>query len=393
MDLETAAPTAAAHETHPVRFSGDGGVYMGVWLVNLLLTVVTLSLYTPFARRRTLKYFYAHTLVAGSPLEFTGGLRRMVFGFLLFFGWYVAYSIAVNTEQGVATALLGGFWIVVSPWLWASAVRFRVHSTRWRGIQGRFQIRWSQAYVAHWPLLPVTAAGVGIYFLVGAKPPIAVLVGAAIAFTVLLLLALVGLDFNFTRLRLLHTSFAGLSNSWTPRLADFVRFWAGAFGIFAAVVALVAGSLALGLMALRGSGALDALRGVGAPDSLAAMVMVVIFGIFIGTYFAMGPALAYREARKFKLLWSHIAIGGVAHFQCDLSVWGYVRLRLRNMLLTLVTMGFWRPFTVTSEYQRRLESVTLHVHGSLDALVGQYRNPQGAFGDAIADAVGFDAIG
>ena len=85
MDLETAPPAAPAIESYRLRFSGDGGVYFGVWLVNLLLMVVTLGLFTPFARRRKIKYFYAHTVVAGSPLEFTGGLRRMFLGYLLFF--------------------------------------------------------------------------------------------------------------------------------------------------------------------------------------------------------------------------------------------------------------------------------------------------------------------
>src|SRR5438105_2125863 len=37
---------------HRLKFTGDGGVYFGVWIVNLLLMIVTLGLYTPFARRR-----------------------------------------------------------------------------------------------------------------------------------------------------------------------------------------------------------------------------------------------------------------------------------------------------------------------------------------------------
>ena len=38
---------------HPVEFTGSGGEYFRVWIVNVLLTIVTLSLYTPWARRRT----------------------------------------------------------------------------------------------------------------------------------------------------------------------------------------------------------------------------------------------------------------------------------------------------------------------------------------------------
>ena len=104
MDLETSAPAEPVIQAHALRFTGDGGVYMGVWLVNLLLMIVTLGLYTPFARRRTIKYFYGHTTVAGSPLEFTGGIRRMFMGFILFAGLYAAYYIASSTKQKMTTS-------------------------------------------------------------------------------------------------------------------------------------------------------------------------------------------------------------------------------------------------------------------------------------------------
>src|SRR5580765_2840542 len=86
-------------EAWRLAFTGDGGVYFGVWLVNILLTIVTLGLFTPWARRRTVRYFYGHTLVAGSPLEFTAGIRGMVLGFLLLAAFYIALNVAAETGQ------------------------------------------------------------------------------------------------------------------------------------------------------------------------------------------------------------------------------------------------------------------------------------------------------
>ena len=50
---------------------------------NVLLSIVTLGFFRPFARRRTAQYFYSHTDIAGSPLEFTAQQRKMVIGFLV----------------------------------------------------------------------------------------------------------------------------------------------------------------------------------------------------------------------------------------------------------------------------------------------------------------------
>lgn len=50
MDSTTQRHGIAAYR---LRFSGSGGEYFRVWIVNLLLSIVTLGLYTPWARRRT----------------------------------------------------------------------------------------------------------------------------------------------------------------------------------------------------------------------------------------------------------------------------------------------------------------------------------------------------
>ena len=44
-----------------MQFTGQAGEYFRVWIVNVLLSVVTLGLYSPWARVRTRQYFYGHT--------------------------------------------------------------------------------------------------------------------------------------------------------------------------------------------------------------------------------------------------------------------------------------------------------------------------------------------
>ena len=84
-------------DAYPLEFTGSGGEYFRVWIVNVLLSIVTLGFYTPWARKRTAQYFYSHTLVAGSPLEFTAQQRRMVMGFVLLVLITLAYNIAART--------------------------------------------------------------------------------------------------------------------------------------------------------------------------------------------------------------------------------------------------------------------------------------------------------
>ena len=67
----------------PLRFTASGSEYFRIWVVNLLLTVVTLGLYLPFARARQLRYFHENTLIDGAPLAFHGDPWKMLRGYLI----------------------------------------------------------------------------------------------------------------------------------------------------------------------------------------------------------------------------------------------------------------------------------------------------------------------
>ena len=64
----------------PVRFTGSGAEYFGIWIVNLLLTIVTLGIYSAWAKVRRLQYFYRHTELAGSSFDFHGRPIKILIG-------------------------------------------------------------------------------------------------------------------------------------------------------------------------------------------------------------------------------------------------------------------------------------------------------------------------
>ena len=92
-------------------------------------------------------------------------------------------------------------------------------------------------------------------------------------------------------------------------------------------------------------------------------------------------------------MWSGVGLGRIARVRSTLDPWRFVRLRVTNTLLTLLTLGLYRPFAQISEYRMKTESVTVYVRGDLDALVDRLEREQGALGDALADAVGLDLVG
>lgn len=59
-----------AARTIPVSFRGTAGSYFRLFISNLLLTIVTLGFYSPWARVRTRRYFMGHTYLGEHNLDF-----------------------------------------------------------------------------------------------------------------------------------------------------------------------------------------------------------------------------------------------------------------------------------------------------------------------------------
>ena len=52
----------------PLAFTASGSEYFRIWVINVLLVVVTLGFYLPFAKARRLRYFYANVSLDGPGL-------------------------------------------------------------------------------------------------------------------------------------------------------------------------------------------------------------------------------------------------------------------------------------------------------------------------------------
>ena len=410
-----AAPLeSAAIDAHPLEFSGSGGEYFRVWIVNVLLSIVTLGLYTPWARKRTVQYFYGHTLVADSPLEFTAPQHKMVTGFVLLVLLTLTYNIAAETGQDTAVVLLLLGGAALAPYLWASAMRFRLGNTRWRGLRLQFATSWREVYGASWPVFAIALVWIAVVFglrwvapelaqaldgttpdgdekssAMPALPP--ALWALLLLGVVLSLLCFIRLEYNYQSLLVLRTHLGAEAGRWKPVYMDFVKIWLATVGVF---LLCVLGMVALVTLAAGGSVALLAGLGKNAGVWVFFLFLFGFFALFMLLLLASAPARAYREARMFLLQWNNIGLSQVARFRCTLSVRGFVWLRVRNLLLTLLTLGFYRPFARANEYAMKLESVTLHVKGGVDQLAGtMLRQQEGGLGDALADAAGLDLIG
>ncbi|HEX8883112.1 MAG TPA: DUF898 family protein, partial [Noviherbaspirillum sp.] len=127
------APAPAQAESLGFGFSGSGAEYFRIWIVNLLLTVATLGIYSAWAKTRRLQYFYRNTHLAGPSFDFRGDPKAILRGRILAVLLVAAYQYAFgfSARAGIVTVAL---LVAAMPFLIRSALRFRLSNTWYRGL-------------------------------------------------------------------------------------------------------------------------------------------------------------------------------------------------------------------------------------------------------------------
>jgi uncharacterized membrane protein YjgN (DUF898 family) len=103
------------------EFNGTALRYFGIWIVNLLLTIFTLGIYSAWAKVRTRRYFYGNTLLDGSPFDYLANLISILKGWGIAVVVLLAYNLLTNVFP-VTSLLLVPLMLIVLPWVIVRAI-------------------------------------------------------------------------------------------------------------------------------------------------------------------------------------------------------------------------------------------------------------------------------
>ena len=367
-----------------IRFTGSGSEYFRIWIVNLLLSIVTLSLYRPWAKVRRLRYFYANTLVDGHAFDFHGNPRKMLRGYLLVGLMLLAYSTA-NRFSATAALVAVVFLAILWPALLRASMQFRLANTSWRGLRFRFNGTLAGAYWGMLPLfVPALAMGALRFEIVDPQHPTMTYVKHIYMVMGVTLLVAPLMWWIFKRYQ--HDHY-GLGQWQTKLTVGPGSAYGLVFRIFG--VALLSGVVVMLFVGIAGAVA----GGVAAVTGLvqSKMLTFALIGllVFIAYFLFLMVPIPYAISRAQNLVWRHTRCDEVS-FDSKLPFDKMVKLTIKNWLLMLVTLGLYYPFASISFYRLRIESITPQLSGNLDRLQAQAAGAGDASGDAAGDLFGID---
>jgi uncharacterized membrane protein YjgN (DUF898 family) len=336
-------------------FTGDWTEYFKIWIVNVLLTIVTLGIYAAWAKVRKRRYFYANTKLFGHAFEYLADPIRILIGNIIIGVLFFCFAVSGAISPLMQFPFMFVFAFLV-PWFILKAYTFNARNSAWCGLRFQFTGRYWEALKAFlfWPLLvPLT----------------------------------LGLAWPWVAQR--QKAFVVNHHNFGTTPFRFSGTGEGIFGIFIRTVPfflpLVCGYFIM-IFTLIAQGAVNKGQPPQMPGAAA--------GVF-GLLFLVGIPLAiagsfYFRSRMFNYVWNHTAIASqsfTAHLRArDLFLTQFV-----NSLVTAVTFGLLYPWGVVRMVQLQLDSLQVISEGSIDQFVsGAQPTSDNALGEAATDFFDID---
>ena len=328
-------------------FNGSARDYFGIWIVNTLLKIVTVGIYSAWAKVRKRRFFYGSPPLHNQPFESHADPMALFKGWVIAALAFILYSIATRVSP-VLSGVIALLVFLAFPWLLVRSRIFNAVNSSYRNIRFGFRPDYRQAYVvfAALPIISMLTLGLLMpYMLYRQKKYVAE-----------------------------NSSYGATPFSFNATVKDFyiISFkvalgFIAVFGLIGIILGMTGNNLA------SASGGIEALRGL-------AIIPVVTLPL---VYFLL---MVYAQTAMTNLSWNGTCLGG-GRFRSTLRTRDMALLFVTNGLAIMFSLGLMVPWATVRLARYRFERLELVTSGGLDNVVAAAGcgSVVGATGEEIGD--------
>ncbi|KPF41622.1 YjgN family protein [Rhizobium sp. G187] len=345
------AATAPTGVLHRGEFRGNAKEYFGIWIVNILLTIVTLGIYSAWAKVRRNRYFYGNTFFDGHSFDYHAKGLQILIGRGIVIGYLAAYNIMLQFYP-IAGILLGLLMLFALPWIVMRSLRFNARVTSYRNIRFDF----------------VGKVG-GAFF--------AIIVGSLVATFSLGILAPFASRWLY-RYVFNNIRYGDRALESDPQIGALYRVWIPAF-VLGLVGVAIAGLVGLASFASFEDGTMDEVQ-----------IIMAVYGVMIPFFvlFAIGT-IFYRVGVRNVALSSTI-FDGRHRLMSDMGRLRYFWIIISNFLVSMISFGLMRPWAAVRETRYAVEHTGIIVDGQFSDVIASIEASGSAVTAEYLDIEGFD---
>jgi len=366
MTTDADAPHEAAPplemRRHPFEFHGTAREYFGIWIVNVLLTILTVGIYSAWAKVRRLRYFHGNTRLAGSSFDYHARPVQILAGRIIVLAILIVYNLSAYFLPQIVSGIIGIAFLFAIPWFVARGLRFRARVTSYRNVRFDFTGGYGGAFLSY-------------------------LLGSMLTWGTLGLLAPIGSQWiwNYT---LGNLRYGDRPIRCDPRLEKL-------YGQLVMPAAVFLG----GLVAIVGIGVIAFVAALGTSLDVESYLPsdFAVIGILAAIYAAMLPffllyvlvGLLYGAGARNVAL-NETVIDGRHILASTIGRWRFAWIAISNFFATLFTLGLLRPWAAVRMARYLAGATALYSAGPLDDYLSTVKDSEGVVGSEFMDIEGFD---
>lgn len=345
------APPVAAGRFARASFTGSASEYFGIWIVNVLLTILTLGIYSAWAKVRRKRYFYGNTFILDRAFEYHAKGSQILIGRLIVIGALIVINV-LGIIHPLFTLVTWLAIVIGLPWLIKRSLRFNARVTSYRNVRFDFVGSTGGAFVA------VTLGGMVAFLSLGILAPLA--------------------SRWLWRYILNNLRYGDRAFGTDPRLGALYRVWllpALLFGLGAVAV----GTIIAAAIAME--------RNPGGPgDGFTVFAVLLPYLIFL----ALGLAgLIYRIGVRNVVL-SAALLDRRHELLSDAPRLRYAWIAISNFIVTVLTFGLMRPWAAVRMARFMNEHTGIRINGDPGEVISQIEASGSAVSAEYVDMEGFD---
>ena len=330
--------------TIPFKFTGNAHEYFRIWIVNVFLTLITLGIYSAWAKVRTKRYFYASTSVAGSTFEYLANPKAILKGRLIVAVGAIILIFITYSVVGAQLWLLVGF-LLAWPWLTVTTLRFNARNSAYRNIRFGFQGTTGQALATYFKgyLIVIFTLGIGYYYFAWMRH----------------------------RFRVDNSKFGASNFSFQM---EKPKGYFGAYFAAGFFASLISSAVGFAILSLAKSVP---------PGSFAFALLQLIPGILFGLFY-----YAYIKVRLTNILFDNSRIAGHGFFS-TLEAQLFV-IYLTNLIAIVVSVGLLIPWAMIRTARYRADNLKLNCVGDLSGFISSQEEETSALGEEAGEFLDLD---
>ena len=386
-----------------IQFKGDGTEYFKIWIVNVLLCIVTIGIYYPWAKVRTRRYFYANTEYANRYFDYHATGKQLFLGYLI--GVFILFALQiVGSILPTIGLILPVVLFAFIPWIIMRSLKFNMRMTSFSNVRFSFKGNLKPAYIIYMliPILGYLAIALPVF--VSLFPMSKLDEGFNVIFAFMLFL--VGLIAAIA----IGIFVIGL---FTKKAAEYqigqTKFGQGDFfinintskfikiqlkKILIIIGCLIILSILSGLVfAATMSGGFNLgsisndIESAEASPLFVVGFLVVYFG-FIATFLF---ATAYSFSRQRQYIFENTTLDKAITFRSTVGAKRYFYILVTNMLLVLFTAGLALPWAKVRVARYIADNSWIEASDiDINSYLTQKEKEQSAIGEEIGDVLDID---